>query len=137
MMRPITGNGRVAWIGALCIECPFVAYLMSLYLNLGVDGTLCASASRVAVCWHDGVCVWPHQGTLRGLRLALVTAIFLHFIPLFAAGALLDDRSTSSLLLDAHVVVGLPRLSKGRATHWYAAGSPWRVDYWVNMRWAM
>ena len=81
------------------------------------------------------VCVLASSRPLRGLRLALVTAIFLHFIPLFVAGALLMTIDPPLVFWTLMLWLVYRALSKGRATHWYAAGIC--LGVWLLSKYAM
>src|SRR5919109_1460014 len=69
---------------------PFVAYLIALSTAVGGATELFVRLPAVSLSAGTTICVFGLVKALfRDVRLALATAISLHVIPLFAAGALL------------------------------------------------
>jgi 4-amino-4-deoxy-L-arabinose transferase-like glycosyltransferase len=103
---------------------PFVAYLIALSTALGGSTELFVRLPAVLLSAGTTVCVFGLMKELfQDAKLALGTAIFLHMIPLFAAGALLMTIDpplvffwTLMLWLVYHA------MSEDRANYWYAAG---------------
>jgi 4-amino-4-deoxy-L-arabinose transferase-like glycosyltransferase len=84
-MRPITGNGPAPGLSYYS-KGPFVAYLIALSTSLGGRRNFVA-CRRIALAGTT-IGVLASSRHFFDARLALATAIFLHLIPLFAAGAL-------------------------------------------------
>jgi 4-amino-4-deoxy-L-arabinose transferase-like glycosyltransferase len=103
---------------------PFVAYLIALSTALGGSTDLFVRLPAVLLSSGTTLCVFGLMKSLfHDARLALATAIFLHIIPLFAAGALLMTIDaplvffwTLMLWLVYHALVN------DRVSCWYAAG---------------
>jgi 4-amino-4-deoxy-L-arabinose transferase-like glycosyltransferase len=103
---------------------PFVAYLIALSTALGGSTELCVRLPAVLLSAGTTVCVFGLMKALfQDARLALVTAMFLHFIPLFAAGALLMTIDPPLVFFWTLMLWLVYRaLSEERAICWYAAG---------------
>jgi 4-amino-4-deoxy-L-arabinose transferase-like glycosyltransferase len=103
---------------------PFVAYLIALSTALGGSTELFVRLPAVLLSAGTSVCVFGLMKALfRDAKLALATAIFLHMIPLFAAGALLmtiDPPLAFFWTLMLWLVY--LALSEERVNYWYAAG---------------
>ena len=103
---------------------PFVAYLIALSTALGGSSELFVRLPAVLLSAGTTVCVFGlMKAIFRDPRLALATAIGLHMIPLFAAGALLmtiDPPLVFFWTLTLWLVY--EALSGGRVHYWYAAG---------------
>jgi 4-amino-4-deoxy-L-arabinose transferase-like glycosyltransferase len=103
---------------------PLVAYLIALSTALGGATELFVRLPAVLLSAGTTVCVFALIKDLFGdVRLALGTAMFFHFVPLFAAGALLMTIDpplaffwTLMLWLVCRAMVG------AHALYWYAAG---------------
>jgi 4-amino-4-deoxy-L-arabinose transferase-like glycosyltransferase len=103
---------------------PFVAYMIALSTALGGPTELFVRLPAVLLSAGTTVCVF---GLIKALfedaRLALVTAIFLHLIPLFAAGALLMTIDPPLVFFWTLMLWLVYRaLTNDRTTYWYAAG---------------
>jgi 4-amino-4-deoxy-L-arabinose transferase-like glycosyltransferase len=103
---------------------PLVAYLIALSTALGGSTEFFVRLPAVLLSVGTTVCVFGLVKDLFGdVRLALVTAVLLHIVPLFAAGALLMTIDpplaffwTLLLWLVCRAMLGT------RAVYWYAAG---------------
>jgi 4-amino-4-deoxy-L-arabinose transferase-like glycosyltransferase len=103
---------------------PLVAYLIALSTALGGSTEFFVRLPAVLLSVGTTVCVFGLVKDLFGdVRLALVTAVLLHIVPLFAAGALLMTIDpplaffwTLLLWLVCRAMIGT------RAVYWYAAG---------------
>jgi 4-amino-4-deoxy-L-arabinose transferase-like glycosyltransferase len=103
---------------------PFVAYLIACSTALGGATDLFVRLPAVLLSAGTTICVFGLLKVLfHNVRLALATAMILHMIPLFAAGALLMTIDpplvffwTLMLWLVYHAV------SEERPVYWYAAG---------------
>jgi undecaprenyl-diphosphatase len=103
---------------------PLVAYLIALSTALGGATELFVRLPAVLLSAGTTICVFGLVKALfRDVRLALATAMILHMLPLFAAGALLMTIDpplvffwTLVLWLVYHAV------SEARPVSWYAAG---------------
>jgi 4-amino-4-deoxy-L-arabinose transferase-like glycosyltransferase len=103
---------------------PFVAYMIALSTALGGSTEFFVRLPAVLLSAGTTVCVF---GLIKALfddaRLALVTAIFLHLIPLFAAGALLTTIDPPLVFFWTLMLWLVYRaLTKDRTTYWYVAG---------------
>jgi 4-amino-4-deoxy-L-arabinose transferase-like glycosyltransferase len=103
---------------------PLVAYLIALSTALGGSTEFFVRLPAVLLSAGTTVCVFGLVKDLFGdVRLALVTAVLLHIVPLFAAGALFMTIDpplaffwTLLLWLVCRAMLGT------RAIYWYAAG---------------
>ena len=103
---------------------PFVAYMIALSTALGGSTEFFVRLPAVLLSAGTTVCVF---GLIKALfddaRLALVTAIFLHLIPLFAAGALLMTIDPPLVFFWTLMLWLVYRaLTKDRTAYWYVAG---------------
>jgi 4-amino-4-deoxy-L-arabinose transferase-like glycosyltransferase len=103
---------------------PFVAYLIALSTTLGGSTELFVRLPAVLLSAGTTMGVFGLVKALfRDAKLALATAIFLHIIPLFAAGALLMTIDPPLIFFWTLTLWLVYRaLSEGRAAYWYAAG---------------
>jgi 4-amino-4-deoxy-L-arabinose transferase-like glycosyltransferase len=103
---------------------PLVAYLIALSTALGGATEVFVRLPAVLLSAGTTVCVF---GLIKALfddvKLALITALFVHFIPLFAAGALLMTIDPPLVFFWTLMLWLVYRaLSEDRAAYWYAAG---------------
>jgi 4-amino-4-deoxy-L-arabinose transferase-like glycosyltransferase len=103
---------------------PFVAYLIALSTAIGGATELFVRLPAVVLSAGTTICVF---GLVRDLfhdvRLALATAMLLHVIPLFAAGALLMTIDPPLVFFWSLMLWLVYRaVSESRPVHWYAAG---------------
>jgi undecaprenyl-diphosphatase len=103
---------------------PLVAYLIALSTAVGGATELFVRLPAVLLSAGTTICVF---GLLKALfqdvRLALATAIFLHIIPLFSAGALLMTIDPPLAFFWTLMLWLVYRaLSAERSLDWYAAG---------------
>jgi 4-amino-4-deoxy-L-arabinose transferase-like glycosyltransferase len=103
---------------------PFVAYLIALSTAVGGSTELFVRLPAVLLAAGTTVGVF---GLLKALfdnaRLALATAMCLHFIPLFAAGALLMTIDPPLVFFWTLMLWMVYRaISGAHATYWYGAG---------------
>jgi 4-amino-4-deoxy-L-arabinose transferase-like glycosyltransferase len=103
---------------------PLVAYLIALSTALGGGTELFVRLPAVLLSAGTTVCVFSLLKALfDDVRLALVTAAFLHVIPLFAAGALLMTIDPPLIFFWTLMLCLVYRaLSENRVVYWYAAG---------------
>ena len=103
---------------------PFVAYLIALSTALGGSTELFVRLPAVLLSAGTTVCVFGLMKALfHNARLALATAMVLHMIPLFAAGALLMTIDPPLVFFWTLMLWLVYRaLSEDRAVYWYAAG---------------
>jgi undecaprenyl-diphosphatase len=103
---------------------PLVAYLIALSTALGGSTEFFVRLPAVLLSAATTIGVFGLIKTLfHDARLALVTAIFLHIIPLFAAGALLMTIDPPLVFFWTLMLWLVYRaLSEDRAVAWYAAG---------------
>jgi undecaprenyl-diphosphatase len=103
---------------------PFVAYLIALSTAIGGSTEFFVRLPAVVLSAGTTICVF---GLVRDLfhnvRLALATAMLLHVIPLFAAGALLMTIDPPLVFFWSLMLWLVYRaLLKARPIYWYAAG---------------
>jgi 4-amino-4-deoxy-L-arabinose transferase-like glycosyltransferase len=103
---------------------PLVAYLIGLSTALGGSTELFVRLPAVLLSAGTTVCVF---GLLKALfydvRLALVTAMCLHAVPLFAAGALLMTIDAPLVFFWSLMLWLVYRaVAEARPVYWYAAG---------------
>ena len=103
---------------------PFVAYLIALSTALGGSTELFVRLPAVILSAGTTICMF---GLIKALfadtKLALATAIFVHIIPLFAAGALLMTIDPPLVFFWTLMLWLVYRaLSEKHALYWYAAG---------------
>jgi 4-amino-4-deoxy-L-arabinose transferase-like glycosyltransferase len=103
---------------------PFVAYLIALSTAVGGATELFVRLPAVLLSAGTTVCVFALVKDLfRDVRLALATAVLLHTVPLFAAGALLMTIDAPLAFFWTLMLWLVYRAMSGAQTvYWYAAG---------------
>src|SRR5262245_13698825 len=103
---------------------PFVAYLIALSTAVGGATELFVRLPAVLLSAGTTVGVFALMKDLfRDIRLALITAMCLHIVPLFAAGALLMTIDAPLVFFWTFMLWLVQRAMAGaQAVYWYAAG---------------